>query len=222
MKKLLLPAALLFALASCNNAPEADKAATGEKEAVANAEGTVFATDSTSTLGWTGTKPTGSHNGTFSLKEGSLTEKEGNLVAGSFVIDINTLNCLDLAGDAKQKGDLEGHLKSPDFFDAAKFPTAKFEITGVEAFKYDSLTMKDVVMKDATHTIKGNLTLKDSTKNVTFPAKVTIAADKVTAVADFNIDRTLWGMNYKGPNNPQDWIISKTVNLKLNISASKK
>lgn len=222
MKKLFLPVAVLLTMAACNNAPEADQAATGDKEAVANAEGTVYVTDSTSNVGWTGTKPTGSHNGTFLLKEGSLTVKDNNLAAGSFVIDINSLNCLDLAGDAKQKGDLEGHLKSPDFFDAAKFPTAKFEITGVEAFKYDSLTMKDVVMKDATHTIKGNLTLKDSTKNVTFPAKVSVAADKVTAVADFNIDRTLWGINYKGPNNPQDWIISKTVNLKLNLSAGKK
>jgi polyisoprenoid-binding protein YceI len=104
----------------------------------------------------------------------------------------------------------------------AKYATAKFEITGVEVFKYDSLTMKEVIMKDATHTIKGNLTLLDSTKNISFPAKVTIVDNKVNAVADFNIDRTQWGLNYKGPNNPQDWVISKTVNLKLNISATKK
>jgi polyisoprenoid-binding protein YceI len=92
----------------------------------------------------------------------------------------------------------------------------------VEAFKYDNLTMKDLVMKDATHTIKGNLTLKDSTKNISFPAKVSISNDKITAAADFNIDRTQWGMNYKGPNNPQDWFIRKEVNLKFAISASKK
>jgi hypothetical protein len=29
-------------------------------------------------------------------------------------------------------------------------------------------------------------------------------------------------MNYKGPNNPQDWFISKEVNLKLDIKAAKK
>jgi hypothetical protein len=40
-------------------------------------------------------------------------------------------------------------------------------------------------------------------------------------VADFNIDRTQWGMNYKGPNNPQDWVISKDVNLKVDLKASK-
>jgi polyisoprenoid-binding protein YceI len=222
MKKSIIPIALLALAASCSNAPEADKADTKDKQEVKAADGASYTTDSSSMVTWTGTKPTGSHAGTFKLKEGSLSVKDNNLTGGSFVIDITSLNNTDLAGDAKSKGDLEGHLKSPDFFDAAKYPTAKFEITGVEPFKYDSLTMKDVVMKDATHTIKGNLTLKDSTKNISFPAKVAITADKVTATADFNIDRTLWGMNYKGPNNPADWIIKKEVNLKLNISAGKK
>jgi hypothetical protein len=40
-------------------------------------------------------------------------------------------------------------------------------------------------------------------------------------VADFDIDRTEWGMNYKGPNNPQNWAIRKEVNIKLNIVARK-
>ncbi len=222
MKKTIIPIALLALAASCSNAPEADKAETKDKQEVKAADGATYTTDSTSTVTWTGTKPGGAHTGTFKLKEGSLTVKDNNLTGGSFVIDINSMNNTDMAGDAESKGKLEGHLKSPDFFDAAKFPGAKFEVTGVDAFKYDTLTMKDVVMKDATHTIKGNLTLKDSTKNIAFPAKVTITADKVTAVADFNIDRTMWGMNYKGPNNPADWVINKQVNLKLNISASKK
>lgn len=75
--------------------------------------------------------------------------------------------------------------------------------------------MKDILLKDATHTISGNLTLKDSTKNITFPARITMDSATITATADFNIDRTLWGMNYKGPGNPQDWLINKQVNLNL-------
>jgi polyisoprenoid-binding protein YceI len=221
MKKLFLSIATISVLVACNNAPEADKAKTGKKEAVASTDGITFVTDSTSTVSWTGTKPTGTHHGIFKVKEGSLAVKDNNLTGGSFVVDINSLNVTDLTAETG-KDKLEGHLKSPDFFDVAKYATAKFEITGIEPFKYDSLTMKDVVMKDATHTIKGNFTLRDSTKNISFPAKVTIAGDKVNAVADFNIDRTQWGLNYKGPNNPQDWVISKTVNLKLNIGATKK
>lgn len=222
MKKFIAPVAAVILMAACNNAPEADKATTTEKQEVKAADGTAYVADSTSSVSWTGTKPNGSHTGTFKLKEGSLVAKDGSLTGGSFVIDINSINCTDLAGNEKEKNMLETHLKGDDFFDAAKFPTAKFEITGVEPFKYDSLTMKDVVMKDATHTIKGNFTLKDSTKNISFPAKVTIADGKVAAIADFNIDRSLWGLNYKGQNNPQDWIISKTVNIKLNLSAAAK
>lgn len=218
MKKILLPIFVITGLFACNNAPKADQAETGDKQAAASTEGTVYAADASSTITWTGVKPTGQHVGTFNLKEGSLSVKDSSLSGGSFTIDITTLKDLDFASDTVSKAKLEGHLKSPDFFDVAKFPTAKFEITGVEKFKADS----SAVLKDATHTIKGNLTLKDSTKNISFPAKVTIAGDKVTAVADFNIDRTQWGMNYKGPNNPQDWFIRKEVNLKLNITATKK
>lgn len=222
MKQLILSIATATLLFSCADAPEKDKAVTSDKQEVKTAEGTSFATDASSSITWTGTKVGGAHTGTFKLKDGSLTLKDGALTAGSFTIDIASLNNTDLASDTASKAKIEGHLKSPDFFDVAKFPTAKFEITGVEPFKYDSLTMKDVVMKDATHTIKGNLTLKDSTKNVSFPAKVTISETNITAMADFNIDRTLWGMSYKGPNNPQDWFIRKEVNLKLNLSAAKK
>ena len=81
-----------------------------------------------------------------------------------------------------------------------------------------------ILMEVKTGAIKAisNLTLKDSTKNISFPAKITVDSSTVAATADFNIDRTLWGMNYKGPGNPQDWFISKTVNLKLTLTAAKK
>jgi polyisoprenoid-binding protein YceI len=222
MKKFIAPFAAVLFMAACTNAPEADKATTTDKQEVKAADGAAYATDSTSMVTWTGTKPTGSHTGTFKLTAGSLAAKDGNLTGGNFTIDINSMNCTDLAGDADSKGKLEGHLKSPDFFDAAKYPTAKFEITGVEAFKADSTNTKDIIMKDATHTIKGNFTLKDSTKNISFPAKVSMADGKISAMADFNIDRSQWGLNYKGQNNPQDWVISKTVNIKLNLSAAAK
>ncbi|RYF84545.1 MAG: YceI family protein, partial [Chitinophagaceae bacterium] len=82
-------------------------------------------------------------------------------------------------------------------------------------------TVKTVIA-GATHIIKGNLTLKDSTKNISFPAQVAVNGNTASANADFNIDRTLWGMNYKGPNNPQDWVINKEVNVKIALTATKK
>lgn len=218
MKKIALFLSAAALLAACNNPGDAEKAATTDTQAVTATEGTAYKIDSATRITWTGFKPTGKHDGTFKVSEGSLLVNNNALTGGSFTIDINTLTNLDLAGDAKQKEGLEGHLKSPDFFDVQKYPTAKFEITSVEPYVADSTSKT----KDATHLIKGNLTLKDSTKNIAFPAKVTVDANTVAAFADFNIDRTLWGMNYKGPNNPQDWVISKEVNIKLSVSASKK
>lgn len=222
MKKLslILAGAILFV--ACKDGDSSKKAETSEAKAVANATtGTPYAIDSTSVINWTGSKPTGSHTGTFKITEGALNIADGKLAGGTFTIDINSLNNVDMASDPKQKEKLEGHLKSPDFFDVAKYPTAKFEITAVEPFVAGSdSNMK--VLEGATNIIKGNLTLKDVTKNISFPAKVTADATTAAASADFDIDRTLWGMNYKGPNNPQDWFISKTVNIKLSVAATKK
>ncbi len=218
MKKIALLFSTVAILAACNNSSDAEKATTTDTQAVQTADGIPYTIDSTSTaVTWTGSKPTGQHTGTLRVNDGTLLVKDNALTGGSFTINVASLSNIDLAGDAESKGKLEGHLKSPDFFDVAKFPTAKFEITSVEPYVADS-----AAVKDATHLIKGNLTLKDSTKNISFPARVTIDANTAAASADFNIDRTLWGMNYKGPENPQDWVIRKEVNIKLDVKAAKK
>ena len=218
MKKMTLLVATIAILAACNNSSNANKAATTDSQTVTAAEGVPYTIDSSTTVSWTGAKPTGKHEGTFKVSEGALLVNENALTGGNFTIDILSLNNSDLAADPESKGKLEGHLKSPDFFDAQKFPTAKFVITSVEAYKPDSTSK----LPDATHLIRGNFTLKDSTKNIAFPAKVTVDASSAAASADFDIDRTLWGLNYKGPENPQDWVIRKEVNIKLNLRATKK
>ena len=214
MKKILILAVGIAFFAACNS-NTANKVETTEKQVAASTDGTAYALDSTSTVTWTGSKPTGKHTGTFKISDGAFNVKDGSLTGGAFTINMASLNNQDLAGDPESKGKLEGHLKSPDFFDVAKYPTAKFEITAVEP-------NTDTTQKNITHIIKGNLTLKDSTKNVAIPARVTVDAKTLTASATFSIDRTLWGMNYKGPDNPQDWIIAKAVELKLNLTAATK
>lgn len=208
--------AVIALLAACNS-PKGDSAEASDKQTVSNTSGTSYTLDTTSTIRWAASKPTATHEGNFKVSEGTFTVNDNNLTSGTFTINVASLLVTDLKpADGKEK--LEGHLKSPDFFDVAKYPNAKFEITSVAPYTSDSANPS----KDATHLVSGNLTLRDSTKNISFPAKVTIDAQSLSAKADFNIDRTMWGMNYKGPGNPQDWFISKQVNLKLDISASKK
>ena len=210
---LLSAAALLFA--SCQSDPKADKATTGDAMATSTATGTAYKADlAQSRIDWTGTKPTGTHHGTMLLKDGNEMI-DGNVVTGGkFDIDINSLKVDDQDTGTVRK--LGGHLKSPSFFDAATYPTATFEITGVKS-GVDTSVSKDLVMKDATHTVSGNLTMRGITKGITFPAKISVNKNMVTTDANFNIDRTLWGVNDEGL---KDKLISPTVNIGLHIVAN--
>jgi polyisoprenoid-binding protein YceI len=118
----------------------------------------------------------------------------------------------------KKSTELDSHLKSPDFFDVAKYPTAKFVITGVAP--YDSTKQKSLIA-GATHLISGNLTLKDSTLNITFPTQIAVSEKDVTANAKFVIDRTAWGINYKTEGSPENWMISKEVEIGFRLKAVK-
>jgi polyisoprenoid-binding protein YceI len=207
----------MAALTSCADAPEADKAKTGEQQEAAAGEGISMNADvAASTVSFIGTKPTGQHSGAFSLADGSVMMKDGAVTGGKFTININSLKITDK--DTAYTSKLAGHLLSPDFFDAAKYSTASFEITGVEA--YDSTKAKSL-LAGATHIISGNLKLKDSTKNISFPAVVTVTDAGVTTQADFNIDRGNWGLSYGNDKSLGDKFIRPEVNIKLSIVSKK-
>ncbi len=146
----------------------------------------------TSVLEWIGSKPMDSHNGILKLSQGILTLENEKIKSGDFVIDMNTINCLDLkSGNGKER--LEGHLKDGDFFDVAKFPTAKFAITEVEE-KGEKLE------------ITGDLTIKNKTKSISFPATLKTTETGYSLVSNkFKINRLDFGVTYK----------SKTIFAKL-------
>jgi len=66
---------------------------------------------------------------------------------------------IDVASLDTQNGKRDDHLKSPDFFDAAKYPKIRFTSIGVKA-------------KGSQLTVKGNLTMHGKTKLVSIPFKV--------------------------------------------------
>lgn len=225
MKKqllIVLAFVMLGFFAACTQAPEADKAKTEEKKEPQTAASTdvAMAVDTqASKITWLGTKPTGQHTGTFNVKAGKLNVKGDQITAGKFIIDIASLNVTDEGMDEKTKGDLAGHLLSGDFFDAEKHPTATFVVTGAQPYKAPSDSTKKAMLEGATHTISGNLSLKDSTKNVTFPAVVSMNNGMLKAKANFNIDRTQWGMFYGSDKSLGDKFIRPTVNIGFDIVA---
>ena len=199
-------AALVF---SCG--PKGKTVETSDAKAVASSEdATVIAVNAESSIvTWVGSKPAGQHNGTINIKSGEISVKGTKIVAGKFTIDITSLKDIDMAG-SKGASDLEGHLMSDDFFDAANHPEATFEVTGVSAYNAANLEadkdeyqtdfapakLSEIVVDNPTHFISGNLTMRGTTKNITFPAAVSIDNGVIKAIANFNIYRTEWGLKY--------------------------
>lgn len=131
-----------------------------------------------STVEWKAYKVTGSHYGTVDLKSGELEFDGDELMGGRFVMDMTSIECLDLTGDYKAK--LEGHLRSDDFFSSESFNDAMLVITNVERTGKNS------------YDITADLTIKGIKNSVTFPAS--IYGNK--ANASIKVDRTKYAIKY--------------------------
>jgi polyisoprenoid-binding protein YceI len=107
-----------------------------------------------SVLNWQGRKPLLNNyydKGTVKVSAGSATLTDGLITAGEFTIDMNTITALSTGKNAGMDF-LTKHLKSPDFFDVEKYPTAQLKLTSVEKAEGEN-----------TFKVKGDLTVKDKT-----------------------------------------------------------
>ncbi|WP_343672340.1 YceI family protein [Chitinophaga sp.] len=217
--KYIVPIILLTFMAACEQVPKADKATIQNAQSVKEGEGRSYQVDTTvSVVQFIGTKPTGKHTGIIRLLESKLYVQDTLITGGSIKINMSTLEDLDLAPtDSMLQHKLEAELKGPMFFDIEKHPVATFEITGVTNFKPS--VGNEVLMKNANYTVQGNLTIKDSTKNISFPAIITKDKGVIRAEANFNIDRTLWGMTYRADKSMQDKLINSLVNIQFKLVA---
>jgi len=228
----LLLGLMLLLTTACDTTIDTDEAVISD--AVAKKEVTAptrtFEVDTAkSEVTWIGSKMTGRHNGVFKIKSGMLYMSNGLLTGGEFVMDVATTASDDKTIDAESNKKLTTHLRSADFFDVERYPTAAFELTGIA--RIDS-TSKQVVttqtetssisdqlrVKNPTHRITGNLTIKGETKSISFPARVTMDT-LLRAKANFNIDRTKWGLVYRSDKSLGDKTIYPEVNIGINLVA---
>lgn len=153
--------------------------------------------------------PKNAHNGFAGFSSGELAIDKGQLVGGTFEVDMNTIT------DEKHQNDnnLIDHIKSEDFFDAKKFPTSVFVITSVAPTSGGNVN------------VTGNLTMKGITHEVAFPAKITVDATTVTAGGKLTIDRSKWDVRYgsgKFFSNLADETISDDIEFDVKVVARKK
>jgi polyisoprenoid-binding protein YceI len=202
----------LVALAACDDpakgktkavTTEATTSAVEAKPGAAAAAVTYTFDQAGSKVEWTGSKVTGKHDGGFKAFRGTVSLVDQTAEKSSVTVEIDTDS---LFSDSEK---LDGHLKSPDFFDVPAFPKASFASTEV----------KKGGEKGASHTVTGNLTLHGVTKGVTFPATIKTNASGVDVDAEFAINRKDFGLVYAGK--PDD-LIRDDVVIKLTIRSQKK
>lgn len=126
---------------------------------------------------WHASKITGKHFGQIYLKETDIKTRGPEFDSGTFVMDMSSFTVLDLSGEWQKKF-LE-HMKSEDFFDVKKFPTATLQIEKIQKGK-----------------VYGKLTLKNQERPISFP--VTKKGNKYRGTMTF--DRTKFGIVYGSGN----------------------
>lgn len=217
---ILLAGLVVMGLASCG--PQGEKVATGDALAGDSAKGVPYQVDlKRSSIAWEGTKPGGSHIGTINLSEGRVRVQNGDVTGGEFVVDMKSIVCKDLT-DPEYNAKLVGHLLSPDFFAADSFPTAGFKTTLIEKLK-NPVKGDDGVTYS--HSVTGNLTLREITRSITFKALIAVDSTTVTATTGrFTIDRSEWNIRYgsrKFFDDLKDKFIYDEIGLQINLTAKR-
>jgi polyisoprenoid-binding protein YceI len=137
-----------------------------------------------------------------------------NTFRGSFREFSATLNGDSLEGNAKvasvdvKDEQLNGHLQTPDFFDAQRYPEIAFHATELVRHDDDSVTGK------------GDLTIKGTTRPITLhgsiapaPATDPFGRERLGLRLESEIDRTEYGVDWNAPNQSGGDYLANDVKL---------
>jgi polyisoprenoid-binding protein YceI len=136
----------------------------------------------------------------------SGTIEGGETPAISGTVDVSSVTTFDETRD--------GHIQSPDFFDAERYPELRFESTAVET-RGDDLV------------VEGELTIKNVTRPVTLRGRFVGAGvdpygnDRIGIELAGTVDRTEFGLNWNAPLPGGGFLLPNEVVLKANLAAVK-
>ena len=148
-----------------------------------------------------------SHFGTMKFLEGEIGIKDNQIVSGKFIANTTSLANVDLENNPEASKQLDNHLKSADFFDVEKYPTATFEISKVtpsEQGDYNSI-------------LEGNLTIKGITRAISLNANIDTKQVSI-ATEQTDIDRSLFGIEFQSP--IENGVIKNEITLQIIIKAN--
>jgi polyisoprenoid-binding protein YceI len=155
----------------------------------------------------------------FEIKHLGIATVRGTFTsfAGSIEVTDDALalsGTVDVASVDTHNADRDGHLQSPDFFDAAQFPQITFSATG-------ELDGENV-------TLNGDITIKGVTKPITLTGSAHAATDqdpwgneRVGFEVETTIDRTDFGVSFNQALGSGNLMVANKVKLIVSVSTIK-
>lgn len=158
---------------------------------------------------------------TFSVKHMMFTTVRGQFKVLSGHLHIDEQNPANSWVDAQvdttsidtNDPNRDNHLRSPDFFDAQKYPIINFKSSNVEHIGGNE------------YNVTGNLSMHGVTKPVTFNAeyaglgKDPFGMTRVGLSAKSRINRKDWGLNWNQSLEAGGVLVSENVNIEIDLSA---
>ena len=136
-----------------------------------------------------------------------------NAFRGSFTDFSATLNGSSLDGSAKvasvdvKDEQLNGHLQTPDFFDAARYPEIAFRATRLERLDGDRVEGSgELTIKGVTQPVKLSGTVSQ-------PATDPFGRERLGLQLETSIDRTRYGVSWNAPNQSGGDYLANDVKL---------
>jgi len=147
-------------------------------------------------------------DGSFKKFDGTITAAKADLTDAkiNFMVDVASINTSVEMRD--------NHLKTDDFFNAEKYPQMTFVST---SFKKQAAKSPKQISN--TYFLKGNLTIRDVTKEVTFMVTYggTAKDQQGNTKAGFKATTTINRLAYNIKYDPTGMGVGKDINITLNL-----
>lgn len=169
-----------------------------------------------SSITWRAQKPLISgyeDTGIIPVSEGEVVVSDQSITSGSITFDVANIEASQTSNTSAKVDRLTRHLRSDAFLDVEVYPTASFELT-------DATVVEDA---DNEYAITGDLTIKENTNEITFPATAGMDGGSLLIQGKTSIDRTEWGIRYGSDSfsdNLGDNVITDEVKIGIDIVAT--
>jgi polyisoprenoid-binding protein YceI len=109
---------------------------------------------------------------------------------------------------------LAAHVKSPDFFDSARYPEIRFSSSALERDGDDVVLRGELTIKDQTHPVEARGTISGPHEDIAGNTKIGLSLETV-------VDRTQFGLNWNAPLPRGGFAVANDVKLTVDLELAR-